>query len=813
MSRFIVGAVRRPFTIISIVIALSALSALGLRRGVRLDVSPLEFVERGSKARTDFENARKNFGPDDYLVVAVVCDDVFAPADLARLRELHDRISKTRGVAEVLSLINAPCARSVDGVVSAEKLIPVELEETDGQGEGGTGRQGEGETERRRESSPDQSYQSHKSHIRDDIRRLATSDSLYVGNLVSSDSRTAALNILFKSDLPTATRHAITKWIYESARNAGFDQVYFAGDPFSQWRGTEAIKSDLRVFLPLTLLLIALLLWLCFRSVVAVALPLSTIGIGLLWLMGLMAWFDAPFTILALMLPTLMLAIGCSYMVHVINQIGISRRGVGSGEWGIGNRESGNIRNSPLPTPHSPLPTAQSAIEEALRFISIPVIVSALTIIAGFLSLVFTAIPTVRATAIYAAIGAAFTMLLSLTFVPATLILLGERAIRFRIGLSGGMVKLLEGVGRWATSNQTPLYILTAIIVVVSAVGVGRIVIDIDYFHFSNPNSEASVGLDQISKRLSGAVNFDIIVEGKNAGTIEKPDVLRRIAELQAFAETRKNVNGAGVDRALSVVDFVKHVNRAFHDNDARYYDLPSDGKDIGELLSDRDQLRGFLTSDGRIARILVRSNLSGSRAMASSVREIEERGRELLPDFRVYATGTFVLLNRTSDKIAGEQLQSVTIALVTIYLTLALLFGSLRVGFTALVPNLIPILFFFGFMGWSGIELNLTTSLVASVVLGLAVDNAVQFIVRFRRTQAATPDLQGAILESMRLSGRPIIYANVALAATFAIFFFSNFKPIASFGLLSAVTIIGCLIEDLVLLPARLTSPVFRAK
>src|SRR5262249_3847338 len=162
---------------------------------------------------------------------------------------------------------------------------------------------------------------------------------LYVGNLVSSDSRTAALNILLKSDLPTATRHAITKWIYESARNAGFDQVYFAGDPFSQWRGTEAIKSDLRVFLPLTLLLIALLLWLCFRSVVAVALPLSTIGIGLLWLMGLMAWFDAPFTILGLMLPTLMLAVGCSYMGHVLNQIGIS-------EYGIRNTECG-MRNDP----------------------------------------------------------------------------------------------------------------------------------------------------------------------------------------------------------------------------------------------------------------------------------------------------------------------------------------------------------------------------------------------------------------------------------------------------------------------------------
>ena len=121
----------------------------------------------------------------------------------------------------------------------------------------------------------------------------------------------------------------------------------------------------------------------------------------------------------------------------------------------------------------------------------------------------------------------------------------------------------------------------------------------------------------------------------------------------------------------------------------------------------------------------------------------------------------------------------------------------------TALVPNLIPVLFFFGFMGWRGIPLNLTTSLVASMVLGLAVDNAVQFIVRFRRVQRAEGTLREAVIQSLRLSGRPIIYANVALAATFAIFAISNFEPIASFGLLSAVTIIGCLVEDLVLLPS----------
>src|SRR5215813_13969223 len=123
MSRIITFIVRRPRAIILMVVALSAFFAFGLWRGMQLDVSPLGFVEEEGQARTDFETARKNFGPDDYLVVAVVCDDVFAPAGAGRLKKLQDRIAKTKGVAEVLSLVNAPYARSVDGVVSAVSLL------------------------------------------------------------------------------------------------------------------------------------------------------------------------------------------------------------------------------------------------------------------------------------------------------------------------------------------------------------------------------------------------------------------------------------------------------------------------------------------------------------------------------------------------------------------------------------------------------------------------------------------------------------------------------------------------------------------
>ncbi len=749
--------VNRPFLIILAVVVVTAILGFGLRRGLALNVSPLLFIAEQSKEREDYNRARANFGDDLFMVVACVSDDAFAPNTLARLRALHQQIEQLKGIAEVISLINSPYARGDAKGASVEKLLP--------------------------ETATPERLQ--------EAKAVALTDKLYAGQIISRDGTTAAINLLLKAELTTDQRYQVTSQVYDLAQQAGFSQVFFAGDPYMQWRGVEAIRRDLTLFLPLTLLLVAFLLWLCFRNLIAVILPLLTVGIGLIWVFGIMGYIGSQFNLLSLMLPTVLLAIGCSYVIHVFNQIGLE-----NAECGMQNAE---LKRSALSTQHSAL------IAKALRFISLPVIVSALTIIAGFLSLAFTRIPGIKSTAIYAALGAAFTMLLALTFVPAVMALMGERAIRLNVGLGGQMISWLEKTGRAAVSKERLLYLVTAVMCALSVVGIFRLIVNVDYYGFFKSNTETAIGTAEVSKRLAGAISVDVIIESSNR-SLEDPSTLAKIAALQTFAET------ASQGQSLSVVDFIKHGNRAFHENKPEFYALPTDAKIVRELLSDREQLRKFITDDSLKTRILVRSPLSGSAAMSTAIHAIEAQGRELLPDFRVYATGTVALMNRTSDMIAREQVQSVALALFTIFIVLALLFKSWRVGLTALVPNLLPVLFFFGYMGWSGTPLNMTTSLVASVVLGLAVDNAVQFIVRFRRVQPQFASVREAIIASMRLSGRPIIYANITIAAAFAVFALSNFWPVATFGVLSAVTILGCLVEDLVLLPARLTSPVFRA-
>ncbi len=746
--------VNRPILIILGVISLTIIFGFGLRGGVELNVSPLQFIEKNSPERDDYNSVRESFGDDLFMVVALVSEDAFSPTNLAKLRTLHQQIEKIPGVAEVISISNTPYARGDEKGVTIEKLIP-ELNS----------------------ASPARLAEA---------RAVAVTDKLYAGQIVSRDGKTSALNILLNSKLLSAQRYEATEKIYALAQTAGFQAVFCAGDPFMQWRGVESVRRDLTLFLPLTLLMVAFLLWLCFRSIVAVILPLLTVGIGLVWVFGLMGYTGATFNILSLMLPTVLLAIGCSYVIHVFNQIGLQVSGVRS--------QVSEARE-----------LFSETILRALEFISLPVIVSALTIIAGFLSLTFTKIPGIRSTSVFAAIGAAFTMMLSLTFVPAVLSILGERWVKLNIGLGGKMVGWLESTGRLAVSKEKILYLITGVMCVLSVIGIFRIVINVDYYSFFKPNSENAIGMAEVGNRLSGSIGFEVIIEGDKS--LEDSKTLAKIAELQTISDT------ASQGQSLSVIDFIKHGNRAFHSNDPNFYALPSEEKNIAELMSDREQIRKFITDDGKRARILVRTPLSGSGPMSKAIREIEAKGKELLPEFRVYATGTVALMNRTSDSIAGEQLQSVTIALFTIFLVLALLFKSFRVGMTALIPNLIPVLFFFGYMGWSGIPLNITTSLVASVVLGLAVDNAVQFIVRFRHVQPNFETVREAIVETMRLSGRPIIYANIAIAAAFAVFALSNFWPVTTFGLLSAVTILACLVEDLVLLPARLTSPIFRVK
>jgi predicted RND superfamily exporter protein len=227
----------------------------------------------------------------------------------------------------------------------------------------------------------------------------------------------------------------------------------------------------------------------------------------------------------------------------------------------------------------------------------------------------------------------------------------------------------------------------------------------------------------------------------------------------------------------------------------------------------DRSLTRLVSADLSRVA-IVLRTNLYGSTELRGLTDRIESWSEANLPaGTQAEPTGSVVLLNNASDAVAESQTSSLLIALASIFTMMVLLFRSFMTALMALIPNLLPIAAYFGFLGWTGITLDITTSLVASVVLGMAVDNAVHMIRRYRQSVAerGEPGDEGwTMWLTMLRTGKPMVLANVMLVAANLIFVVSSFVPVRRAGLMWALGLSACLIADLIFLPALMKSGIF---
>jgi hypothetical protein len=186
-----------------------------------------------------------------------------------------------------------------------------------------------------------------------------------------------------------------------------------------------------------------------------------------------------------------------------------------------------------------------------------------------------------------------------------------------------------------------------------------------------------------------------------------------------------------------------------------------------------------------------------------SLVHRIEERLVDVPRNLAVNVSGNSVLLARTMDEIAVGQAVSLTAALLIIYAILALLFASFRIGFLALIPNALPVLIYFGILGWTGVTLNVVTGLVGCLVLGIAVDDTIHMLVQFKDSARARADEAEGIVEAITSVGRPISFTTLALCLGFLVLLLSNMQSQVDFGMLASLTLAVAWLVDMTFTPA----------
>ena len=731
------------------VAALVAPSPLRVR--IDLDPSSTPLLPADDPAAAGYRQAVLDFGDDEIFVIAMETDDVFTREDLTVLRDLSRALPKIPGVRSTESLVNVSIIRN-DPVRDRLEVRPLMREVP------------------------------FEPAALADLRSQALADPLLRRSIVSRDGRTAAINVRLESwtDLERI-RAGVDRRIRDQLvdRTTPLRRFYVAGRPHMKAAAHAIMVSDLQRLMPLAVLVMALVLWIVTGSARGVVIPLGTVLVATLWTFGVMAALGVSLNLLTVVLGPILIAVGSVYGVHI-----------------LAHYEAVATRAADAP----------EAARQLFRATRTPVLISGSSTVIGFGALLLTDIPAARQLGAFASLGVGAVTLISLTGLPAfvSLLPLRQRTDSRRATLIGermdrALVGLAQGVAR-----RPGVVIAGWVGLCAAAVAlVPQIQIDTDYLTFFSSDSRVRQDFEAVNHLLAGAVPVYVVLSGNGPETFIQPDHLRRVEQIQREFDALP-----GVAHTLSVVDLLRVVNEAVHDGDPAQARVPESIGKIAELMLviPKARRRPLANVDYSRANLIVRTGEQGSQSIRALEAGLSERlERFLAPPLEFEITGDTILLNRSADALALNQARTVGVTALAVFVIVAAVFRSLPLAGVALVPNLVPVLLFYGLLGAGVAPLSLPTSLIGSIVLGIAVDDTAHFLARYRagRQRGLEPD--EAVVECGRRVGRPIAITSVMLFLGFLVVTMSGFATLSQFGWLVGLTIVICLATDLVLLPALL--------
>jgi len=544
----------------------------------------------------------------------------------------------------------------------------------------------------------------------------------------------------------------------------------------SRWELEVPFKTEL-------LVVTALVLFLAFFGGRAILLPLLAVLLAVEWTVGFMGHLDIKFSLVTTVLPSLLIAIGIAYVIHVMSEYFHEQ---------------------------SPDAEPRTALIEAVHHISLPVTVTAATTMIGFASLTISRIPAIRDMGILAVFGVFSAQLLSLTFVPAMISLLGQRpegktdSGREEKNPKGWLEHFLRSLGDWNHKRAAYILMVAALIVSALLTYIPRINVDTDFLSYFSEDDPITRAKNKLTAHLAGSAPFFVVVDAHYPGAFEQPWLLKKLEKFQKFL-----VDQEGVDISLSPADYVKLTNRATWSNDPGHFRIPGSQKAVAQLLESLsgtpEILEPYLNPERSMANIMVRTRIVGSRATLKLAGKVDEWAEKNFPEAAVRMTGTLYLLNKTADKVSRGQIESIALAIFVILIVMSFLFVSFKFGLLSMIPNVLPVAVLFGVMGYFDIPLDLSTSIIASIVIGIAVDDTIHFLAQFNHNVKKMYNEREAVLATMAATGRPIVFTTATLCLGFLVVSFSRFRPMYHFGLLTAFILFVCLVGDLVVLPAIL--------
>lgn len=600
------------------------------------------------------------------------------------------------------------------------------------------------------------------------LRNNILNNEMYKGSIVSEDE-TSTL-IIFNLD-NNSDVNAIAKNVIQKTEELNLpEKLYYIGSPMLLTYISDLMRDDLTNLLPLAFLVIAFILFLSFRSISGVLLPLLIAIIAIVWSLGSMAFLDIKMSMISNNIPIILLAIGSAYTIHVINRI---------------NKVSQSKEADVIAT--------------ALAFVLIPLILAALTTIIGFVSFIFGAyLNMIVDFGIFTALGTLFASLLSIFFVPAILEVVNYKGKKNIKQKEHSYITnyFLKPINALLIKRPKTILIFWMVLIAISIVGMSSIKRSVDIQEYFKKNNPTRLAEKIMIEKFGGTK--PIFVHFK--GNMQSPKVLKTMIQTSEHMEKSPDVY-----TSMSIAKLIAEINL----NITNTRGIPNKSEQIEQLwflLEGNEVLNRFVNEDlteGIIISKFKSPDNESKKEFAKYMRAFIATNSS--KDCEIEITGMPFVDITMDQSLINSQIGSILIAILFVIILVGIILRSWISGLYASIPIIATIMLLFGFMGLTGISLNIATVLVASVALGIGIDYSIHIISHFNECYKKSQDLYASIQESILISGNAIIINVISVSAGFLILVFSEMVPLQYFGLLIALSMVSSCLGALTLLPSIL--------
>lgn len=703
-----------------------------------------------------YEAFQDKFGNDEVAAVVFKTDDIFTEKNIGLIRRLTDAIKPFEDVQRVTSLTETEVARGSEDTVDFRKLIPDDLEFTE------------------------------KNLAA--VKREAVSHPMIAGTLISKDASTTAIVIELAPTSSNEAKHDLLNSIRDKLETiaAGAVKLHYSGGAYLEVEISTLTHSDNRTFIPITFFIILAVIYFLLRNLTLSILGQLNIVVILIWGVGLLILCGESINSVTVVIAPILLAISISDSIHILSH--------------YKDRYRANGHDHP------------KALKEAIQALWYPCLFTSLTTFAGYLSFLSATVRPVIVVGCFTAIGVMIAYVMTMVFVPA-LLMASKTVIQKTLKPgkpdpdSPGKDRISDAmavIGKGVSARPGYVCLLFLLLTVVATWGAKDLRFETDFVSYLKDSNPIKQDIRFIEDTIRGTVPVELVIRAKSPEyDFTHPESLKKLEQIQ---RALMDYGEGHFTSSFSVADYIREMHGAFTGGTSASGAIPDRRDEITDYyeLGDGAIFKRSVSLDRMEARVSVSSKFGSSKSSEKFTRFLDSDIRPLLGDrYALHFTGMSALYITMDRNLKFSQAWSFASALAVITLMMFFVCRNVKLTIISLIPNLFPIFMTFGVMGWFDIPLDAATIMIASITIGLAVDDTIHFITWFRRSREAGLDTREAVIQALRDAGKPIVMTSVVLCLSYLVLVLGSVKPIIAFGALTSLAMFFALLGDLFILPA----------